>query len=193
MTTTTRKPRKKKGAATIAETSAEPLGDATGTLAERPAEPVATTGIDTGLMECLPSAPMIEQPRVEQLPVEPPPFEPTGTYTPGPGDADRGTVSDAPAPPATTEPRLRTWVVDEARGYCRMTDEDYHRLVIQFTARPPEDVLTAVKGAGFRFQPDYRGQQNAWVRRNDFEGRLQAEAIDKLVTAMIPGPSSPER
>ena len=74
-----------------------------------------------------------------------------------------------------------------------MTDEDYHRLVIQFTARPPEDVLTAVKGAGFRFQPDYRGQQNAWVRRNDFEGRLQAEAIDKLVTAMIPGPSSPER
>ena len=70
MTTTTRRPRKKKGAATIAETSAEPRGDVTGTLAERPTEPVTTTGIDTGLMECLPSAPMIEQPRVEQLPVD---------------------------------------------------------------------------------------------------------------------------
>ena len=186
MTTTTRRPRKKKGAATGAEPSAEPLGETNGTSAELPTGPMAPTNTDTNLMECLPSAPVIE-PR----PVEQPPFEPTGTYTPPPRDADRGTASDAPA--STTEPRLRTWVVDEARGYCRMSDEDYQRLVIQFTVRPPEDVLTAVKGAGFRFQPDYRGQKNAWVRRNDFEGRLQVEAIDKLVTAMIPGPSSPER
>ena len=188
MTTTTRRPRKKKGAATIAETSAEPLGEATSTLAEPPSESVATTNTDVSLMECLPSAPV-----VEQQPVEQPPFVPTGTYTPSPDEADRGVANDSPTPPSTTEPRLRTWVVDEARGYCRMSDEDYHRLVVQFSERPPEDVLTAVKGAGFRFQPDYRGQKNAWVRRNDFEGRLQIEAIEKLIHELIPGPSSPTR
>ena len=165
MTTTTRAPRKKKGAAKAAEARVEP-----------PSEPVATTG--TSLMECLPPAPVIEEP----------PFEPTGTYTPDPGDADRGTANDS-----STQPRLRTWVADDGRGYCRMSDEDYHRLVIQFNTRPPEDVLTAVKGAGFRFQSDYRGQKNAWVRRNDFEGRLQVEAIEKLLHELIPGPSSPAR
>jgi hypothetical protein len=188
MTTTIRRPRKKKGAAAIAETSAEPLGEATSTLAEPPTDPVATTNTDVSLMECLPSAPV-----VEQQPVEQPPFEPTGTYTPVAGEADRGAANEAVAPPATTEPRLRTWVVDESRGYCRMTDEDYHRLVVQFSAKPPEDLLTAVKGAGFRFQSDYRGQKNAWVRRNDFEGRLQIEAIEKLIHELIPGPSSPAR
>lgn len=167
MTTTTRAPRKKKGAAKAAEASDE-----------APADPVATTNTDTNMMECLPPAPVVEKP----------PFEPTGTYTPTPNDGDRGAANDA-----TTEPRLRTWVVDEARGYCRMSDEDYHRLVIQLNVRPPEDVLTAVKGAGFRFQSDYRGQKNAWVRRKDFEGRLQVEAIDKLVHEMIPVPSSPTR
>ncbi len=181
MTTTTRRPRKKKGAATITEPSAEPLGEATGTLAELPSEPVATTNMS--LMECLPQASVVEQP----------PFVPTGTYKPAAGEADRGAANEAVTPPLVAEPRLRTWVVDEARGYCRMTDEDYHRLVVQFSAKPPEDVLTAVKGAGFRFQSDYRGQKNAWVRRNDFEGRLQIEAIEKLINELIPGPSAPAR
>ncbi|MBS0206905.1 MAG: hypothetical protein JSS49_28860 [Planctomycetes bacterium] len=76
--------------------------------------------------------------------------------------------------------QFRSWVVDMGRGYTRLTDETNHRLVLQFHEKPQPDVLTALKGAGFEFKPDYYGQKNAWVRRNDFEGRLQVEAIEKL-------------
>ena len=81
-------------------------------------------------------------------------------------------------------PHIRSWVTDTARGYSRLTDEQEQRLVVQFAQKPSTDVLTALKGAGFHYHPDYAGQANAWVRRNDFEGRMQVEAIEKLIGSL---------
>jgi len=55
---------------------------------------------------------------------------------------------------------------------------------VQFAQKPSTDVLTALQGAGFHYHPDYAGQANAWVRRNDFEGRMQVEAIEKLIGSL---------
>ncbi len=99
---------------------------------------------------------------------EPPPAE---TATP---DAER-------AEPSEPRGRFRSWVTDVGRGYHRLTDEQENRLVLLFDAKPAADVLTAIKGAGFHYHPDYCGQPRVWVRRNDFEGRLQVEAIEKLI------------
>lgn len=102
-----------------------------------------------------------------------------------------------PAADTSAEPgndrRFRTWVIDDARGYCRMTDEQQHRLVVQFVAKPPEDVLAALKGAGFHFQPEYGGLQSVWVRRNDHTGRLQIESIEQLLRAQSAELTGPER
>ena len=90
--------------------------------------------------------------------------------------------------PATTETaapaprgRFRSWVVDTTRGYTRLTDEQEQRILLQFAQKPSADVLTAIKGAGFQFLADYEGLNHVWVRRNDFETRLQVEAIEKLI------------
>lgn len=88
--------------------------------------------------------------------------------------------------------RFRSWVVDATKGYTRLTDEQEHRLVLQFAQKPAGDVLTALKGAGFHYHPDYHGQKQAWVRRNDFEGRLQLEAIEKLI-GTVPQREAAER
>lgn len=106
------------------------------------------------------------------------------------------TVGTLPKAVVETEPgrrQFRSWLVDEGRGYSRMTDEKHHCLVLQFAEKPHPDVLTAVKGAGFQFRLDYHGQQNVWVRRNDFEGRLQVEAIEKLLHEFSAGRESPNR
>jgi hypothetical protein len=47
--------------------------------------------------------------------------------------------------------------------------------------------------AGFRYQPEYHGQKNAWLRRSDHEGRLQAAAIENLIRSTVPRLESPER
>ncbi len=91
-----------------------------------------------------------------------------------------GATADSPSPP-TPRGRFRSWVTDVGRGYHRLTDEHEDRLVLLFDAKPAADVLTAIKGAGFQYHPDYGGLKQAWVRRNDFEGRLQVEAIEKLI------------
>ncbi|MDP1798627.1 MAG: hypothetical protein Q8K78_14130 [Planctomycetaceae bacterium] len=85
--------------------------------------------------------------------------------------------------PSSPEPRgrFRSWVTEVSRGYHRLIDEQENRLVLLFDAKPAADVLTAIKGAGFQYHPDYAGVKQAWVRRNDFEGRLQVEAIEKLI------------
>lgn len=77
--------------------------------------------------------------------------------------------------------RFRSWVCDTARGYSRLTDEQEQRLVLQFAQKPSADVLAALKGAGFQFVADYAGLNHVWVRRNDFETRLQVEALEKLI------------
>ncbi len=86
--------------------------------------------------------------------------------------------------------RFRSWVTDVGRGYHRLTDEQDDRLVLLFDAKPAADVLTAIKGAGFQYQPEYAGLKQAWVRRNDFEGRLQVEAIEKLIGTTPPRASA---
>lgn len=82
--------------------------------------------------------------------------------------------------------QFRSWVVDEELGYSRLTDVNSNLLLLQFADKPPADVLTAVKGAGFQFKTDHHGQRNVWVRRNDFEGRLQVESIEKLLRSLSP-------
>lgn len=126
----------------------------------------------------------------EVLPQEPgrleaAPFEPTGTYTPTP-EEQRATQ------PANRG-RFRSWVSDPSRGYSRLSDEEQRRIVLMFDEKPPADVLTAVKDAGFQYQSDYHGLKSAWTRYNDHEGRIQAEGIDNLVRSLIAGASSPER
>ncbi len=113
---------------------------------------------------------------------EPPPFDPTGTYRPEANVAD--------APPITSRGRFRSWTTDTSCGYTKLTDQEKQRIVLLFDEKPGEDVRTAMKGAGFQYQPDYHGYKNAWTRRNDHEGRIQVEAIEKLIHGQ--GPQSPE-
>jgi hypothetical protein len=105
-------------------------------------------------------------------------------------------IQETPASEPTTtvqRERFRTWVTDTARGYTRKTDNEYNRLVLQFEQRPSGDVITALKGAGFHFQSDYCGEKNAWVRRNDHEGRHQVEAIERLFRSLSSAPELPVR
>ena len=167
--------RKKKGTdGTDADVTQEQGGGVA--VAEMPAESSVQTESTSGVPKASP-------PNVEE-----PPFIPTGYYTPTAEQSD-GENSEKPA----SRGQFRSWVVDKDRGYTRMVDEDHQRLVIQFEQRPPADVITAVKGARFHFQPDYCGQKNVWVRQNDFEGRVQVEAIEKLFKDLVPGKESPDR
>ena len=88
-------------------------------------------------------------------------------------------VSQSP----TQRERFRSWVTDEARGYSRITDNEFGRIVLQFRQKPPAEILSALKDGGFHYQPEYLGHKNAWVRRNDHTGRVQVEGIEKLVRA----------
>lgn len=87
--------------------------------------------------------------------------------------------------------RFRSWVTDTARGYARWSDNEYQRIVLQFNERPSQEILAVVKEAGFNFQPDYCGMKNAWVRRNDYTGRVRVDAIEKLIRAQAVGMESP--
>lgn len=102
-------------------------------------------------------------------------------------------ASDSAPQASAARGQFRSWVVDMKRGFTRLTDETNHRLVLQFHEKPQHDVLTALKGAGFEYKPDYHGQKNAWVRRNDFEGRLQVDAIEKLLSGLSTGRESAPR
>lgn len=106
----------------------------------------------------------------------------------------------ATQPPVAEQPtaetrrgRFRSWVVDSGRGYTRLTDVDNRCIVLQFDKKPSPDVLEAVKGAGFQFRPDYHGQQNCWVRANNFEGRQHLESIEHLLGVTIDGRLSTAR
>jgi hypothetical protein len=107
------------------------------------------------------------------------PDAPAVTVAAEPTTAD-AMLTENPEPPESRG-RFRSWVNDSVRGYHRLTDEQEHRLVLLFNDKPSADALLAVKGAGFQYHPDYFGLKHAWVRRNDFEGRLQVEAIEKLI------------
>ena len=138
----------------------------------------------TGTMTVEPMECVAVAPDKGELHLEEPPFEPTGTYVPTADETE----------PARFQPRgrFRSWVNDTDRGYSRLTDIEQRKIVLTFGEKPPSDVLTAVKDGGFQFKPDYAGVKNAWVRFDDHQGRIQAEAIDSMVRSLIPGRSSPE-
>ncbi len=77
--------------------------------------------------------------------------------------------------------RFRSWVTDRGAGYERFVDDKAQLLVLRFAEKPADDALAKLKAAGFRYQPEYFGQQKVWTRRNDFEGRLRLEEIEKQV------------
>jgi hypothetical protein len=103
-------------------------------------------------------------------------------------------VAAAQAEPSADTPKrqFRSWVVNAERGYARLSDDVNQRIVLQFAERPEVEILAAVKQAGFQFKPDYYGQKNCWVRRNDFEGRVAVEGVEKLVTKAVVGTELPE-
>jgi hypothetical protein len=94
-------------------------------------------------------------------------------------------------PDGTRRMRFRSWVTDNARGYSRKTDDQYQMIVVQFDQKPSPEILSALKDGSFHYHPDYAGNPRAWVRRNDHTGRVQAEAIEKLVRSQSPGVDSP--
>jgi len=129
----------------------------------------------------------------------------------GPGEFTNRTFAEPPVPESGEPPpemqetpdavraepaqreRFRSWVTDEARGYSRITDNEYVRIVLQFKQKPTPEILTALKDGGFHYQPDYLGHKNAWVRRNDYTGRVHVEAIEKLVRSQSVVAESVER
>lgn len=114
-----------------------------------------------------------------------PPFEPTGTYVPEANEPEAGKP--------TGRGRYRSFTTDPSRGYTKLVDKEKERLVLLFDQKPADDVRTAMKGAGFQYHPDYDGHKNAWTRRNDYEGRLQVEALETLIRATSSGVESPSR
>lgn len=106
---------------------------------------------------------------------EEPPFEPTGTYTPAEDEPVDGKSNG--------RGRYRSWTSDPSRRFTKLTDTEQQRIVLLFDDKPAEDVRTAMKGAGFQYHPDYDGHKHAWTRYNDYEGRLEVEALEKLIRA----------
>lgn len=100
---------------------------------------------------------------------------------------------DSVRPESGQRERFRSWVTDDARGYSRIADNEFVRIVLQFKQRPSPEILTALKDGGFHYQPDYLGHKSAWVRRNDYTGRVQVEAIEKLLRSQSAVPESVER
>jgi hypothetical protein len=101
---------------------------------------------------------------------------------------DRSEAASAKLP---QRERFRSWVTDTTRGYARWSDNEYQRIILQFNERPSQEILAAVKEAGFHFQKDYCGLENAWVRRNDYTGRVHVDAIERLIRAQTVGTESP--
>ena len=55
---------------------------------------------------------------------------------------------------------------------------DMQELLPLVNSKPDAELLSKLKDAGFRFQPEYFGQRKVWTRRNDFEGRMRLEEIE---------------
>ena len=158
----------------------------TGTT-EQPATPVAATAPEQAATQA--AVAQAAEPVASALPtvVEPPVPE---LREPLVGVQE---TPDSGSPESGHRERFRSWVTDVVRGYSRTTDNQFQRLVLQFSQKPSAEILTALKEGGFHYQPDYLGHKNAWVRRNDYTGRVQVEAIEKLVRAQSGVAESVER
>ena len=122
--------------------------------------------------------------------VEAAPFDTIDT-TPAPALAEAGstpaaTTSSEAHHAASSEvpeeqpdrPRFRSWTVRTASGYEKLTDNKRGLLVLKFHDRPSEEILAAVKDGGFQYHPNYEDQGKVWLRKNDFEGRVQVDKIE---------------
>ena len=78
-------------------------------------------------------------------------------------------------------PRVRSWRVRTDSGYEKLTDNKRGLLVLKFQDRPSEEILAAVKDAGFQYHPNYEDQGKVWLRKNDFEGRVQVDKIEAIL------------
>ncbi len=78
-------------------------------------------------------------------------------------------------------PRFRSWTVRTASGYEKLTDAKRGLLVLKFHDRPSQDILNAVKDGGFQYHSDYEDQGKVWLRKNDFEGRVQVDKIEAVL------------
>lgn len=131
--------------------------------------------------------------------VEAAPFDTVDT-PPAPSLAEAGstpaaTTAAAVAPSVPEEqpdrPRFRSWTVRTTSGYEKLTDAKRGLLVLKFHDRPSQEILNAVKDGGFQYHPDYESQGKVWLRKNDFEGRVQVDKIEaalrQLEQAQVPG------
>ena len=173
-------------ATSVAETPEPPPAErGAPAIATEPAQAVAPKAIGEGGEAATPVAETPEAPPAEQARSEPTVAELREATQ---------EILERSEPASESLPqreRFRGWVTDNARGYARWSDGEYQRIILQFNERPSPDILAAVKDAGFHFQPDYCGFKNAWVRRNDYTGRVQVDAIEKLVRAKSVGQESP--
>ena len=93
------------------------------------------------------------------------------------------------APPEESgadRPRFRSWTINRAAGYERLSDSKRGQILVKFADRPSDEIRDVLKQAGFRYDPDYEHQGKVWHRRNDFEGRISADRIDALVREQQP-------
>ncbi len=170
-------PRRNKGVAEPAIAAAEsesvetgPVGGESVNLSESTLEPVvvpvapSVAAVDrAALSSDIPTA-LAE--------VEPPPFDPTPVN-------QTHRQSSRPLPEVEPDrPRFRSWTVRSTSGYEKLTDTKRGLLVLKFHDRPTQDILNAVKDGGFLYHPDYEGQGKVWLRKNDFEGRVQVDKIE---------------
>lgn len=98
-----------------------------------------------------------------------------------PADAQPSEQTPPETNPETERPRFRSWSFRNASGYEKLTDTKRGLLVLKFRDRPSQEILDAVKDGGFQYHPNYEDQGKVWLRRNDFEGRIQVEKIEMML------------
>lgn len=122
-------------------------------------------------------------PQAEVVPDDGTAIEVTEVMADDPAAAEGAQAAGATSPESQaganqSRPRFRSWVRLNSAGYERLSDDVARNIVIRFAEKPDAAILDQVKAAGFHYQPEYFGLEKVWMRRGDYEGRVQAEAIE---------------
>ena len=108
-----------------------------------------------------------------------PPFDPAPPTT---THADAHRPRSRPMPDIKpNSPRFRSWSIRTDQGYEKLTDSKRGLLVLKFTKKPSDEILDTIKDAGFQYAASYEDQGKVWLRKNNYEGRLQVEKIEMLL------------
>ena len=119
------------------------------------------------------------EPVSSSINAESPPFDAVPTST---THTDRHHASLRPMPDIDADrPRFRSWSIRTDQGYEKFTDSKRGLLVLKFAKRPAGEILDTLKVSGFRYAAEYEDQGKCWLRKNDYEGRLQVEKIEMLL------------